>query len=495
MEFRYRYVAQIVVEALTPLAIGSDSLQYDQDAPVDKDFNDLPYIPGTAITGYLQKQLPKLESLFGEKPDSNSDEPKGSNIIVSEAFLMDKKGEVLQQPKIIKDEFLKKYSKLPIRQHTAINEFGAASDGSKFDTEIVFKGSRFKFEIELQVAIKMDADWKTILNAFFQNNFYLGAGEFNNFGELKVIEIKEKAFDLKKDLDNYSGHNVDLNDVDDDIFKPYKKPKINRIYNTCYLKLSGKDSFFHFGAGYGDTEVDNINYSELVLEWSADNKPTWVEKFVIPGTSIKGTLAHRVAFHYNKENNVFVENLIPAFEESVSKQLNKKYKIDNFKLADSIAALEKQKSQLETHLKALEKEALNTAILFEDYIGINNKGVTGLFGTAKDSKKDKGSKGTIIIKDIYLPIDTPQTIFTHNKIDRYTGGTIDTALFNEKVLAIDEVTLSIKSTEKIAETNETTKYLQMTLNDLKKGMLPLGGLVNKGHGIFTELKTTKDETK
>ena len=55
-------------------------------------------------------------------------------------------------------------------------------------------------------------------------------------------------------------------------------------------------------------------------------------------------------------------------------------------------------------------------------------------------------------------------------------------------MAIDKITLCVKSKEKIEIENATTKYLQMALNDLKKGMLPLGGLVNKGHGIFVEQK-------
>jgi len=479
MNFRHRYVAQIVVEALTPLAIGSDSLAYDQDSPVDKDFNGLPYIPGTAIAGYLKKQLTDLQDSDSEDPDSKNNQPKGSNIIISEAFLMDDEGKVLQ-PNTISSDFLKRYFNLPIRQHTAINEFGAAKEHSKFDTEIVYKGSRFKFEIELQVEKENDEVWHTILNAFFQNNFYLGAGEFNNFGELKVIDLKEKHFDLSEDdLDLYLEHDVDLNTIND-IFNSYSL-SLNKKYNTQTIALSGENSYFHFGSGYGDTEVDNTNYTEFVIEGWDNDEPEFVEKFVIPGTSIKGALSHRVAFYYNKENEIFVDNLIPDIE-STAQQLDDKYNIETIKLADNLDDLEKQKSQLEKQLAALEKEEINTAILFDKYVGSNNEGVKALFGSAKKSATDTGKSGNVIVKDIYLSKDTPQTIFMHNKIDRYTGGTIEGALFNEKVLAIDKVTLCIKYK------NEFDTYLDKALGDLKKGMLPIGGLVNKGHGIFVEIK-------
>jgi len=54
MQFPHRYIARIIVEAETPLAVGSDNQQEDMDSPVAKDFNGLPYIPGTALAGWLR---------------------------------------------------------------------------------------------------------------------------------------------------------------------------------------------------------------------------------------------------------------------------------------------------------------------------------------------------------------------------------------------------------------------------------------------------------
>ncbi len=490
MEFSHRYIAQIIVEAVTPLAIGSDLLEYDQDSPVDKDFNGLPYIPGTAIAGYLRKKS-GLDAIFGEDPESKAIQPKGSNIITSDAFLMDKAGKVLQEPTEITDEFLKHYFNLPIRQHTAINEYGAAKDSSKFDTEIVYKGSRFKFEIELQLSEKKDDDWEEILNTFFRNDFYLGSGEFNNFGELKVFEIKQRYFNLNNDLDAYLNHDVDLNSIGNG-FEKYTNKISKQPYTEKTLELSGKNSFFHFGAGFGDFEADNINYTEDVVDWK-NNNPDFIKHYVIPGTSIKGALAHRVAFHYNKEKDNTVESILENIKQDIKTDLDKKYNLNNFVLADDIETLKKQKQTLETELKTLENEKINTSNLFEKYLGENNKAVKALFGAAKQSEKTEkdqtanGQSGQIIIKDIYLKAeDYTECIFMHNKIDRYTGGTIESALFNEKVLAIDEIELCYKYKEK---TNLT--YFKEAVEDLKKGMLPLGGLVNKGHGIF-ELKTDEN---
>ncbi len=485
MNFPYRYVTQIVVEAKTPLAVGSDSLQYDLDKPVEKDFNGLPIIPGTAIAGYLRKKVNStLDVLFGDKPEENNKQTIGSNIIISDAFLMDNKGKVHQQPEIINDNFLNRYFKLPVRQHTAINEYGAAKEHSKFDTEIVYKGSRFKFEIELQVPEKKDDEWKQILDTFFRNDFYLGSGEFNNFGELKVVEIKKRCFDLNNDLDAYLAHDVDLNSIGKG-FEDYTK-EISKPYQEEKIQLSGKNSFFHFGAGYGDIWVDNVNYTEDVVEGWNTGKPEFEEYYVIPGTSIKGTLAHRVAFHHNKENGNTVEELIPKFKEKINEICNDNA-LKSLTLAETEKELIKQKTELEKQLKKIQNTGTSIESIFENLLGEKNDAVKSLFGESKNTKENKGQSGQIIFKDIYLKKkDFKEHIFYHNKIDRYTGGTIETALFSEKVLLIDEVDLCYKYTNGI-----DTQYLDMALKDLKNGQLPLGGLVNKGHGIF-ELKTEEN---
>jgi len=278
---------------------------------------------------------------------------------------------------------------------------------------------------------------------------------------------------------------VDLNKTAID-FQPHKTAIKFNYREMPKIKLSGKDSFFHFGAGFGDEEVDNINYTEFVLDWDSDQLEAeypFVEKFVIPGTSIKGALAHRTSFHYNKENGNFVENLIEQRETNTESSMD----LSGYKLEETTEGLERQKKELKAYLKSLEIEQQNNA-LFDKVVGSNNEGVKSLFGKAKTSEVDTGTSGSIIIKDIYLPIATPQTIFYHNKIDRYTGGTIDSALFSERVLSIDEISLCIKYKEGI-----DLKYFEMALTDLKMGMLPLGGLVNKGHGVFVENNTTENE--
>src|SRR5690606_17913959 len=91
-----------------------------------------------------------------------------------------------------------------------------------------------------------------------------------------------------------------------------------------------------FAAGYGDEDAEIIPKTERCFEWS-DGIPKLTEKqeyLLIPATSVKGALSHRVAFHYNKITNsdafnIIQELQIPEFDVDTA--------IDSFSpLSDSI---------------------------------------------------------------------------------------------------------------------------------------------------------------
>lgn len=78
-------------------------------------------------------------------------------------------------------------------------------------------------------------------------------------------------------------------------------------------------------------------------------------------------------------------------------------------------------------------------------------------------------------------------IFNHVAIDRFTGGAMDGALFSEKVsqLMEDQITLNIFIDKSFDDESLEIKAFENALVDICKGLLPLGGMTTKGHGIFT----------
>lgn len=493
MKFPIRYFARIVVEAETPICIGGNETDIELDSPVEKDFNGLPYIPGTAITGYLSQKLRnKIPSdqyfqMFGGQKNNKS---YGSEFITSNAYLVDQDENVIQKPFPIpiNNDFLRKFLFLPVRQHVKINHRGTGTKMGKYDREIVYKGARFKFEIEVQTKEINDTLWESVLSSFYDDDFYIGAGTTNNFGKLGVVTIHQNKFNVTDD--DYQNITVDLNSEIPVLTEHIKPITTNNSYITQTLNLSCDNCFFHFGAGFGDEMVDDINYSERVIETNISGKREFTEaKYVIPGSSIKGAISHRVAFEWNKIKENTVEKIINSNTENTKTKIFEN--LNDFKdmilTANDIETIQEKINKINAYKKSVSEIEVTDVLddLFDEYAGENNAAVAEVFGTAKDENKN-GKIGNLIIEDVYLPGDLANFIFDHNKNDRYSGGTIDTALFNEKVISHSEIPLKIKTNIDLSP--EIRAILDSVFEQIKTGQLQLGGKTTKGFGIFNELK-------
>lgn len=399
-----RFIAHILLEADTPLKVGSNASDFLQDAPVQKDWNGLPMILGTSIAGVLRKDFDKekVAEIFGEKA--------GSKVIISNALLVDEKGKVHEELLLTKTPFLQIFDNLPIREHTAINSKGVTTKGAKFDEEVVYKGTRFKFLVEMPEENK--EDFETILNLLNNPAFRLGGGSTKGFGKFKICEIKTALVRLE----NYTSS------LNQNFGTLYQSKETKADFTTYTLKIT-PDDFFMFGSGFGDSDADMTPVYEKVVDYGIGGLSQ--KKILIPASSIKGALAHRTTFHLNK----LLGNTIEA------------------------------KNGLES--------------------------VTAIFGEAKNSKQNiAGSKGKILISDCFKSDSGQVKTFDHVSIDRFTGGAIDTALFNEKTIANDSENYTIEIMLEIGTDEKVVKAFECALTDITTGMLPLGGATTKGHGVF-----------
>jgi CRISPR/Cas system CMR subunit Cmr4 (Cas7 group RAMP superfamily) len=148
------------------------------------------------------------------------------------------------------------------------------------------------------------------------------------------------------------------------------------------------------------------------------------KQILIPASSIKGALAHRMAFYYNM--------------------------------------IMDEKRETKTG-----KWAVDT-----------------LFGCEKDGENET-SRGHVIFSDIYREAGE-RTILNHVCIDRFTGGAMDGFLFNEEVVYDKDTTFSLEiNVEDNVLTGDLRTAFEAALHDLCNGLLPLGGSTNRGHGCFT----------
>ena len=487
MKYNIRYIARIVMEAKTPIAVGSGNKDLTLDRPVAKDANGIPYIPGTSLAGVLrhaiyanvegddrEEVIKNLNDIFGFPDDKDKEKSLGSRLALSSAHLIGKHGKVFDGLFLIpmnddNYDFINHYRELPVREHVRLSHKGVADteNKGKFVEEVLYKGSRFIFEMEMKGTDKSkvedDKIWGQLLNVFSYPDFRIGSGSTRGFGKIKVKKIMHQILDLTKAerRDIYLNHSSCLNsEFSGDPFKTGTK-QLSK-YVSYQLNLKPED-FYLFSSGLCSDVADMNPVKEQIVEWDVEDEPTFSEELVlIPAASVKGAISHRVAFHYNMLDGNYADKL-------------------------------------------MEGESLS------DYTGENNKAVKALFGSASNySDNNTGRKGVVRFSDVYRK-NVKYKKLDHVAIDRFTGGPIDGALFHENTVRdivdgdnpfildfwiqpdfMDEHTSGENGLE---EKDHILQAFEETLTDICSGSLPLGGGTMRGNGVFTGiLKSNKNGT-
>lgn len=450
-QYKYRFLARFVIESKTPLAVGSGEKDIITDALVATDVNGLPYIPGTAIAGVVRNMMNQqgidTNNFFGFQGNKDG---QGSEIIFTEAKILDSQGEVvdgLNIEAINSDLLLENYKELPIRQHVRINHKGVTDKSGKFDNQVVFAGTRFCFEIEVVAKEDDKTNFVKVIEQLQSKVFRIGGGSRKGYGEIEIIEIKTSAIDLgnKDDLNLYLEKSSNLsNSKNWQGWKCFDKSENDdQNWQEIVLTIS-PDDFFMFGSGMSsdDGNADMTPVRARKVNWSEAGKAKLSNQYIlIPASSVKGAMAHRVAFHYNKLVEATIEN---------------------------------------------EKGT----------VGDKNLAVQKLFGYMENDKPIQ--RGNVLISDVFEQEPDWQKfakLINHVAIDRFTGGAIDGALFTEQTLYQKgkEFKIRIFVNKKAFEDENVKEAFFNTLNDICNGMLPLGGGVNRGNGIFSGSYELKKE--
>lgn len=443
---RYVHLARVVVEADTPIAIGTGREDIVTDAPVVRDVNGLPYIPATSLTGVIRHAL-RIEKedknvVFGYHDKKGG---QGSRLILTDAVMIGEEGNAMDGIcNIPNDDFYSHYIEKNVRQHVRITDKGVADTEryGKFDNEVVYKGTRFVFEMELLSDAPEVEDFENSLKQLYDETFRIGSGTRCGYGKLKVKKREQVTLDMMdaKDRRAYLKKSSSLSspwEFENARVLEEERTSASTGWTKYELKLEPLD-FMLFGSGMGDDEADNTPMTDIVVEWNEQGKPCFSkQKTLIPATSVKGALAHRTAYHFNKRKGIFAENL---------------------------------KS----------KEERNK------YVGGCNDAVQALFGASVDDVANKrGKRGNVILSDV-IQHDVETKVFHHNKIDYFTGGTIDGALFQEKSIWGKGKGYELEIlVDNNALADEDVKWaFEQSLKDLCEGLLPLGGVTGRGNGVF-----------
>lgn len=434
----HRFVARLTIEATTPIAVGSGESSIWTDATLAVDCNGMPYIPGTALAGVVRHSLPKdvAGRFFGEHNPNG--ESHGSCISFSEGRMVGESGQVLDGMRDCgTSKFYDFYRHLPIRQHTAVTEKGVAREHSKFDEQVVPCGTRFCFEVELKAQNETDyVFFEQVMQILYSSYLRIGGGTRNGFGAFDVVQCLLRKYNLSllDDLDAYCKKTSSL-------AVPFAASKQNfmGIKDKNWVRYSIEfvpRNFFFFGSGFGDDEVDDVAVEEVKVRWS-NNSPIIENGYpLIPATSLKGALSHRVAYYYNLRKGYYADQNINGMAK----------------------------------------------------VGSMNVAVANLFGEDVNGMSKTIKRGNVLFEDIFIPKEQVEVVtIPHVKIDRFTGAAMNGALFTEKVCYLTTekpFSTEIWLNKQSVIDNDVLCSFEAALKDLCCGNLPLGGHVNRGYGAF-----------
>ncbi len=476
------YLARFMLETKTALSIGSGGADNVFDHPIVRDANGLPQIPGSSLAGVLRhlwitdhpdtanqtaddQQEKAADGLFGFH---HRDKGNASRIEVAACALQDQDGKPVEGLLLGKERqrlhdpllaaALISRADPNFRDRVRLTHRGVAAHLGKFDRGLLPAGYRFSGELRLW-SKKDDLDWEAVLALLADPRLRLGGGTRAGLGAMTLKKLHRATFDLTdaSDIKQFQQLSPALGAVDGLEELKNLTPALAAGVQKLCIKLNPKD---FWRIGQGDAPIGQYEKNEPTLLPKQERRVVWQEngasvrgKFsaqqvLVPGSSIKGALAHRTAFHWNVLNQKFVDDLN----------------------ADQIQKWDKSE---------------------------HCAGVMELFGFAKNNAElvkegdqdNTGQAGRVIIDDVYVNISAEDVNkyvkeMVHNSIDRFTGGVRNRMLFTEELIFYRSISLTITLLPGVTEATAYQAFAR-ALSDLCSGSLAIGGGVTKGHGAFS----------
>jgi len=459
-----RRMARITIEFTSRFRVGRGEPETSLAADVASDPNGLPMIPGESMAGALRaafgRRYPEaVNSIFGSRRAGEL----GSRIQISDAHIHDQYDrvidEVLSLSRIYGEQNDKASPSDPVLQDALAiqrrdmvrrHHRGAVDGSGKFEAETLSRGHRFTLQLEM-IEKPESEEWPALRSLWYSQSIALGAKTRSGFGRFKVVHWRERTFDLTKSNDFKAYACIDSR-LDRCPIDFTDLPEIHRVDSSISIPLRPLSAWC-FGGGQSQAAPEPKDkptlqpFAEPGVVWSNPHSAQDSSKprgriepgfWVIPGTGIKGALAHRVAFHFNRLQGYFADE--PLGEET------------------------------------------ERADWLMQHTGWRNPAVAHLFGVP--SGKPGQSQGCVSIDDTLISTDGPELDRRdHVAIDAMTSGSLSGKLFTERLLRVS-LNLRLQIHEDLDWNKPHGKALLAALDDLCHGRLALGGGTGRGHGRF-----------
>lgn len=416
-----RYYIKGQLQVVSPLIIGSGE-EERTDIDLIRDAKGNPFIPGTALAGVLR------HFTRGHLQDENKDE----HPMIKTLFGKTEKDST-QSLLMISDSILQTNipCRVTVRDGLKLNPStktvgthtengGRKRAGTKYDYEIIEPGAVFDLKMEMVIRENNRGAVDEIYDALA---FVLQA--LANQHPALGAKTRRGFGKIRLEKENLHILKLDMRQKDD----------IEK-----WMDFDWQDWNFQ----------PNMTFAELA---SGNGKLTFKSQpcFTI---SAAFTIPYSVLIrHYNSD---------PAEEDTVHLKSNKKCVIPGTSWNGAL------QQAIYSQLNYLTGNETKTENILKN-----------LFGTVGPGKNKSRASRVLIEESI---IDKEQGIsYTRNKVDRFTGGVVESALFTEKPVYGGTVTLNI-TLEKPEDWEKGV--LLLGLRDIANGIQPVGGGANIGRGIM-----------
>ena len=445
------YLTRLVIETQTPMAINSGGRETGFDSQLARDANGMPYIPATSIAGvwrYLAKEDNKLGEQAAEFWFGTTE--RCSTLTLADGVVHNSQNKpvvgLISSQETQNDPILAllRQDRPHHRERVHINDRGVAADGAKFDQLLLPAGVRFSVDIRWSSNsedARQEKEWQAVLACWQSRRFALGATTRNGLGQIKVVASSQQVLDL-------AGNPA----AGKQLCQFVKRTEIpTRLDLTAQpqpasfaeLPLQALDNWrcgtgsSLLDAGKEEANVNIITYSEPRIEWQNNAAAIVPNSPVLCGSSIKGILAHRIAFHLRKRLGIWAEDMADCDHETWENR--------------------------PTELKQL-------------------------LGHADQDDHNQSVAGKLFVDDCHIDFEHI-IVRTHNSIDRFTGGVRQGALYSEELLYQPSFTLRLWLVPGTSLSPELKGALEDTLSDLQTGLLPLGAGSGRGTSLVMQNKT------
>lgn len=332
----------------------------------------------------------------------------------------------------IADTYIDK-TNISVRDGVGLNKDKIAIDNQKYDYEIVETG---KGTIRIEVIIRKYDENKDklkdickILKGISNGDIRFGYKKNRGLGKLKVTKVYKWEFDKAsvKDWLKFNEKTLEeqkhLDNCVWENWQNYNNLEVDKKYISISLPLKLTGGI---SIRKYSTMVYNVNFEHITIQQLYENGAKKHNLPIIPGTSWAGAIRHRAEKILNQLK----------CSEAKSEQLIKKW--------------------------------------------------FGYVDTDNDDTKNKSCQSMIVIDESILKNSNP-LITVRNNVNRFSGATVEGALYKEKAYFGGDTVLKIKvQKDKDGLYKSLIALLYLVMKDIEKGYLSIGGATAIGRGLFTE---------